>query len=215
MNLNSDLEQDSGQGMFTPNGHYSTVIKHKLLPIVSDLPRIINSDMNYYGVANDDSDDSQIAKNVPLRTHKNNNNNKHDKSKRVNSYLIANSSKNKSNFESFRMESFNKETTKKLIGQNNDETNENFYLDIYNSFANLNSPLNDMLYVEDDPLNEFDQIEKNLSKSVCELSMLHKNVDNKETGDDELYYQDVRNNDAEKEVEEPDIQKDGLNCKVY
>ena len=197
-NNNNDLAVR--QRLVMPNENYSIVVKKtpNTMPIVNDLPRSTNVDMSYYGVVNEeDSDDSLMPKNAVYKPKRMND----ERSKRKKASLTntANHSNNKSNFESFRMGSFAnnaKETSKGGSTRSKNENNENFYLDIYNSFANLNSPLNEMLYVEDDPLNELDRIETHLSKSVSELNQMQKSVDTEKPGEVEtveLYYHDLGN----------------------
>lgn len=78
------------------------------------------------------------------------------------------------NLNSFRSEA--------ILGNNNNNNTElddviaNDYLDIYNNLANISSnPIHEEDFTQD-PFNELENIEKRLSKSLCELNELHRKL---------------------------------------
>jgi hypothetical protein len=127
-------------------------------------------------------------------------------------------------FNSFRIDTSLNLTDKILKEQNNNSskgTNENYYLDIYNSFANINKPISDFLR---NPLNELDKIERHLSKSLSELNEFHKQLSSKNEAstldESEKMITDSKEESIEKMVpdnnENPEISLlDSLNLNKY
>ena len=153
---------------YTESENYSMIVKanKSIIPYVNDIKRSTNLDICYYGNVNEDSEDGTMPRIVHKQFIQENGN-------------ATTSSDNNSKLESFRLGSFTNQYSKVVNKKRHhqSENGEHFYLDIYNSFANLNVKLNETLCVEDDPLNEFDKIQKTLSKSVCELNQLHKSIE--------------------------------------
>jgi hypothetical protein len=172
---------------FKESENYSVIVRTNKtsLPFDNSIGRNLNKDVSYYGVVNENSDDETMPRIVRNKIKERNGS--------------ANISRNvDTKLESFRLGSLSNNYLKESNKiQRQTEYCDDFYLDIYNSFANLNLQLNDKLYVKDDALHELDKIEKTLSKSVCELNELHKNIEEEENErveqKSEYYYQEIEN----------------------
>ena len=182
-----DEEHQEKDKTLKDNENYSIIVRTSKtsLPFDNSIERNTNKDISYYGVVNENSDDETMPRIVRNKIKERNG--------------PRNDSRNfDTKLESFRLGSFSNHYSKEANKiQRQTEYCDDFYLDIYNSFANLNLQLNDKLYVKDDALHELDKIEKTLSKSVCELNELHKNLKEEENErveqKSEYYYQEIEN----------------------